>query len=70
MRYGIHKKSARVPIETSNLPAPLVGVDVGGMITVVTTKTVLLASCVVVWDKMLGVVDEAVNFVELVVVEI
>lgn len=40
-------------IEMSNLPAPLVVVDVGAMTTVVTTKVVLLASCVVVWDREL-----------------
>lgn len=37
-------------------------VDVGVMTTVVTTKTVLLASCVVVGDRELtGVVDEIVD---------
>lgn len=57
-------KSARVLIETSNLRAPLVAIDVGVMTTVLMTKTVLLASCVVVWDERLttlGVLDETVD---------
>lgn len=68
MREGRPKKSARVLIETSNLPAPLVGVDVGGMTTVVTTTRVLLAGCVVVWDReltTLGVVDETADVLEV-----
>ena len=71
MRDGRPKNSARVLIETSNLPDPLVVVDVGVMTTVVTMKTVLLASCVVVGDRELktsGVVDVSVDVVVDVVV--
>jgi hypothetical protein len=56
-------------METSNLPDPfrLVIFGVGVMITVVTMKTVLLASCGVVWDRELnksGVVDGTVDVIE------
>jgi len=69
MRDGRPKNSARVLMETSNLPDPLrlVTFGVGVMITVVTMKTVLLASCGVVWDRELnksGVVDGIVDVVE------
>lgn len=74
MRNGRQKNSVRVLKETSNLPAPLVPVVIGVavafgvMTTVVTTKTVLLASCLVVLDEELttvGVVDETVDVVVL-----
>ena len=58
-------------METSNLPDPLrlvVVFGVGVMITVVMMKTVLLASCVVVWDRELtrsGVVDDDVDALEV-----
>jgi len=68
MRDGRQKNSARVLIETSNLPALLVVVDVGGTTTVVTMTTVLLASCVVVWDReptTSGVVDGTVGVLEV-----
>jgi hypothetical protein len=66
MRDGRQKNSARALIETSNLPALLVVVDVGVTTTVVTMTTVLLASCVVVWDReptTSGVVDKTVDVV-------
>jgi hypothetical protein len=68
MRDGRQKDRARIMKETSNLPAPLVGIVVrgGGMTTVVTMKTVLLASCAEVWNEKLrtsGVVDETVDVV-------
>lgn len=49
-----------------NLPAPLVVIDVGVKTTVLMMKTVLLASCLVVWDgelTTLSVVDETVDVV-------
>jgi len=64
MRDGRQNNSARLLIETSNPPAPLVAIDVGVMTTVVTRKTVLLASCGLVWYEILnplGVVDETVD---------
>jgi len=69
MRDGRPRNSARVLKVTSNLPDPLrlVVFGVGVMITVVIMKTVLLASCVVVWDRELnksGVVDGTVDVVE------
>lgn len=74
MRDGRQKNSARVLIETSNLPAPLmlVVVDVGFTITVLTMKTVLLASCLVVGDRELtsGIVDETVDVVVVDVLEV
>jgi hypothetical protein len=51
---------------TSSLPDPLRVFGVGVMITVVTIKTVLLASCGVVWDRELkssGAVDGTVDVV-------
>jgi len=68
IRDGRQKNSARVLIETSNLPDPLVAVDDGCMITVVRMTTVLLASCVVVWDReptTSGVVDGTVGVLEI-----
>ena len=65
MRDGRPKKIARVMKETSNLPAPLVMSDVGSgvgcKVTVLTRKTVLLASCLVVgtvfWSERLETSD-------------
>ena len=80
MTDGRHKNSARVLIETSNLFVPLmlvvllvpVVVDVGIRITVLTTKTVLLARCLEVGDRELasGVVDESVDVVGVDVLEV
>lgn len=66
MKDGNQRKRARVPKKTCDLSAPLVVVGVGVKVTVVTMKTVLLASSVVVWDwevATIGVVDETVDVV-------